>query len=309
MSVGVLVNARAGVAKRDPGFVERVEALMPPGRVRATWSAEEIGPALEGFQERGLDLLALVGGDGTVGATLTRLLEGWPAETRPAVALLAGGTVNTIPKALGGGGAPEAHLRRLLRGGARAESRRPLVCVRAEDGEKRSGMIFAMGAAVRWLELYYGDSAMGVRGAASVVGRVLGSMTVGGELAKQVFEAAEVEIEVDGEGVGLERSTLLGASSVRDVGLGFQPFHSAGSEPESFHFLASDAGPARLALELPALRLGLEPRRSCMRHYSAKRVALRFAEPQPWSVDADLHPATTRFTLEATEPLRFVLLP
>ena len=309
MSLGVLVNARAGVAKRDPGFVERVEALLPPGHVRATWSAEEIGPALESFQKLDLDVLALVGGDGTVGGTLTRLLECWPQQTRPAVALLAGGTVSTIPKALGGGGDLEAHLRRLARGGARAESRRPLVCARAEDGEKRCGMIFAMGAAVRWLELYYGDSAMGVRGAASVVGRVLASMAVGGELATRVFQAVEVEIEVDEESVDLERVTVLGASSVRDVGLGFRPFHSAGRSPEKFHFLASDARAARLAMELPALRMGLEPRRSCMKHYSARRVDLRFAEPQPWSLDADLYPAAARLTLEVTEPLRFVLLP
>lgn len=309
MSTGVLINARAGAARSDPGFVERVTALLPPGHVRATWSHEEIGPALDAFRKLELDVLALVGGDGTVGGTLTQLLERWPAQTRPAVALVPGGTVNTIAKALGGGAEPEAYLRRLLSTGAREESRRPLVRVRGEDGEVRSGMILALGAAVRWLEMYYGDSAMGVRGAASVVGRVLASMSVGGELARRVFAPVPVSVEVDDTRLDLERFTLLGASSVRDVGLGFRPFHSAGNQPDRFHFLASDAGAARLALELPAFRLGLDPPRSCLQHYSARRVSLGFPEPQPWSIDADLHAPSRTLEVEASEPLRFVLLP
>lgn len=305
--IGVLVNARAGAAKRDPGFVTWVEALLPPGHVRATWSAEEIGPALDAFRAMELEVLALVGGDGTVGGTLTELLARWPAETRPAVALAPGGTVNTIAKSLGGRDGPEAYLRRLVADGARRESPRPLVGVRGDDGDTRSGMIFAMGAAVRWLDLYYNDSPMGVRGAVSVTGRVLASMSVGGRLARRVFSAAPVAIEVEGRPLELDRFTVLGAASVRDVGLGFRPFHSAGSDPERFHFLASAAGALRLALDLPAFRMGVDPPRSCLSHHPARQVSLRFPEPQPWSIDADLHPPSRSLEIEASEPLRFVL--
>ena len=63
---------------------------------------------------------------------------------------------------------------------------------------------------------------------------------------------------------------------------------------------------ARLSLELPAFRFGAAPPRSCMRHFSARRVSLRFPEPQPWSVDADLHPPARSLELDASEPLRFV---
>jgi diacylglycerol kinase (ATP) len=305
-AVGVLVNARAGAAKRDPGFIDRVEALLPPGRVRASWSAEEIGPALDAFREQGVDLLVLVGGDGTVGGTLTELLERWPADTRPAVALAPGGTVNTIARSLGARGGPEAVVRAIIGSEGHRESRRPLIRVTSDSGETRSGMIFVMGAAVRFLQLYYRDSPLGVRGAASTAGRILGSALVGGGLAHSVFDAAPASIDVDGAPLDLERFTVLGASSVRHVGLGFQPFHSAGTDPLRFHFLVSDAGASRLCLELPAFRFGLGLRGSCLRHYPARKVTVRVPEAQPWSVDADFHPSAKELTAEATEPLRFV---
>ncbi len=303
--IGVLVNARAGAAKRDPSFIERVEALLPGGRVRATWSADEIHPALDALREQGVELLILVGGDGTVGGTLTELLEGWPAETRPAVALAPGGTVNTIARSLGARGDPEQTVRRLIDSGGRGSSLRPLVRVRTDSGETRSGMIFVQGAAVKFLRHYY-ESSLGVRGAARTTARILGSAIVGGELAHAVFDPAPVEIEVDGTPLDYTRFTVLGASTVRHVGLGFRPFHSAGTDPLRFHFLVSDAGPSRLALELPAFRFGVSLSGSCLRHFPARRVALRFPEPQAWSVDADFHEPARALEVEATEPLRLV---
>ncbi len=303
--VGVLVNARAGAAKRDPGFIERVETLLPEGRVRATWSADEIRPALSAFREQGVDLLVLVGGDGTVGGTLTELIDGWPGDSRPAVALAPGGTVNTIARSLGATGSAEQTVRHLVESGGRGSSLRPLVRVRTESGETRSGMIFVQGAAVKFLRRYY-ESSLGVRGAASTAARILGSMLVGGRLAHSVFDPAPVAIEVDGAPLDYQEFTVLGAATVRHVGLGFQPFQSAGTDPLRFHFLVSDAGPSRLALELPAFRLGISARGSCLRHFPARRVSLRFPEPQAWSVDADFHEPARSIEVEATEPLRFV---
>jgi len=304
--VGILVNARAGAAKHDPGLVQRIAALLPEGRVQLTSSAEEIPPALDRLRAQEIDLLVLVGGDGTVGGSLTQLLEHWPAEARPAVALAPGGTVNTSAKSLGAREGPEAYLRRLLEARTHDESPRPLVRVRAEGEAAGSGMIFAMGAAVRFLELYYGETGLGVRGAATIVGRVLASLAVGGPLARRFFSPVPVSIEVDGELLDVDRFTVIGASSVRDIGLGFRPFHTAGSDPSRFHLLVSDAGTARLAVELPALRLGLDSPGSCLRHHSARQVSLRFLEPQPWSIDADLHPPARSLEIQATEAIRFV---
>ena len=103
-----------------------------------------------------------------------------------------------------------------------------------------------------------------------------------------------------------ERFTILGAASVRDVGLGFRPFRTAGSDPERIHFLFTDAGAARVCLELPAQRLGLHGLGSCLRHFSPRAVELRFAAPEPWSIDADLYPPSSLLRISAGPAVRFV---
>jgi hypothetical protein len=62
----------------------------------------------------------------------------------------------------------------------------------------------------------------------------------------------------------------------------------------------------RLSVELPALRMGVHGRGSCLRHHPARQVELRFGTPEPWSMDADLYPPTKAVRLSARAPLRFV---
>ncbi|MGI9590518.1 MAG: diacylglycerol kinase family protein [Myxococcota bacterium] len=306
-STGALVNANAGRARRDPALGGRLRTMLGDERVRLTRKAEDVGPALDALREAGVERLMLVGGDGTVGGTLTELLDRWPESSLPSVLVTAGGTVNTIAKSLGCGGPPEAVLARILERGPRELSPRPLVAISTPDGVRRSGMIFANGVAVRWLRMYYEDSSRGFAGASSVVARILGSALVRGALARKVFAPAAARVEVDGALLALERFTVMAASSCVHIGLGFAPFHLAGRDPHRFHFAVTEANAARIAAELPALRLGVKQPGSCIQDHAASRVVLRFPEPQPWSIDADLYPPAEELALEATAPVRFLL--
>ena len=305
---GVIVNARAGAVRRDPGLVERLRGRLSAAQVHATACAVEIDAALDALRALGIDTLVVVGGDGSVGGTLTRLLARWPEAELPAVVIAPGGTVNTISRSLGARGSPERLIERLVAGGPpRVDTRRPLVRARAADGETHDGMVFAAGAAVRWLRLYYEAPRQGPGPAAALVARVVGSASVRGRLAQRVFEPCGVEVTVDGRRLELGCFTALVAASVREIGLGFRPFLTAGRDPERFHLAITDAGPARLSLELPALQLGLGGALSCLHHHSARRVSLHFAGPEPWSVDADVYAPTAALELVATHPLRFLV--
>jgi len=306
--VGTLVNTRAGRARRDPGLVDRLRRHVPAERLHATRSVEEIGPALDALHDAGVDTLAVVGGDGSVGGTLGVLVERWPAENWPRVLLAPGGSVNTIARSLGATGTPETLVERLCRTpDAFTESRRPLIRATPEDAAPRAGMIFANGVAVRWLELYYHDSPLGVVGATQVVARIAGSALVGGELAQRVFAPTAARIELDGSPLDCDHFTVVAASSVLHIGLGFRPFYTAGSDPERFHFAITSAPARRLVREFPMLRIGRVQPGSCVTHHSTRRAHLRFETPQAWSIDADLHPATTELELSATPPLRFLV--
>ncbi len=301
---GVLVNMQARTPLRDPELVQRLRARLGPESIRATYKLQEVDDALRDFRRRRVETLVLVGGDGTAGLTLTRATELLAPDPLPRVALAGGGTVSTVARSFRALRDPERTIQRLLTR-TPTEHPRPLVGVRAQSGAVRYGMIFAMGGATRFLELYY-EGGGGRAGAAAVVLRALASSAIGGTLSKQIFEPVRAHVEVDGKPLDLDAITLLGASTVRDVGLGFRPFASAGSHPSRIHFLAANVSGRRLVAELPALRLGRTTRSSRFVHASTARVELRFETPQPWSLDADLYPAASELQILAGPTVRFL---
>ena len=304
---GVIVNARARRAGRDSRLGERLRRMVPGEYVHFTADADEVDAALAQLHALGVEHLVLVGGDGTVGGTLTPLVAAFGEGPLPRISLVAGGTVNTIAHSLEAHASADQTVRRILEDAQpRLDSVRPLIRVEPDSGPARAGLIFANGVAARWLERYYEGDELGPVAAAGLVGRIAASALLRGRLARNLFAPREVEIAVDGTTLDARAFTVAGASSVRDVGLGFRPFHTAGTDPERFHFLYSAATAARLSVELPALRLGLHGPRSCLRHHAARRVELRFASPEPWSIDADLYPPATRLQLSAWAPIRFI---
>jgi diacylglycerol kinase (ATP) len=303
---GVIVNARARRAGRDPRLAQRLHRHLPEEFVHFTYNADDLTHALEDLRRLAVDTLVLVGGDGTIGGTLTPLVERWGSEPLPRIAVVAGGTVNTIAHSLGAHAAADQVVERILaERPPREEKTRSLIRVEPSRGPTRAGLIFGNGVAARWLDLYYQGEDLGPVAAGALVVRIALSALAGSALAAELFEPREVEIAVDGAKLDARRFTVAGAASVRDVGLGFRPFLSAGTDPDTFHFLHTDASAARLCTELPALRLGWYGAHSCLRHHRARTVEMRFAAPEPWSMDADLYPATDALRLSAWARLRF----
>jgi diacylglycerol kinase family enzyme len=211
--------------------------------------------------------------------------------------------VNTVARSLGARGKPDETLAQLLRGELR-EQRRAVVRVAADGEPPVFGFLFVNGVGVRFLELYYGGPT-GSAGALSVVARVSASALLGGALARRTFAPFEAELEVDGKRAEQTHFTVIGAGAVRHIGLGFAPFHSAGSDPERIHLVCSEASAVQIALELPALRAG-RLRGGSLAHYAFRQAALDLTAPLAWSLDAELFPPARRFAIAAQPALRFL---
>lgn len=303
----MIVNARARRAGRDGRLGERLRRVIPAEFLHFTREPAELDLALDRLHGLGVEHLVLVGGDGTVGGTLTPLVARYGESPLPRVSLVAGGTINTIAHSLGAHASALQTVTRILENEPpRLDSIRPLIRVEPDVGPTRAGLIFANGLASRFLEHYYQGEDLGVVSAATLVGRIATSALLRTALARELFAPREIEISVDGSPLDAHAYTVAGAASVHDVGLGFRPFLSAGSDPERFHFLYSAASATRLSLELPALRLGFHGPTSCLHHHPARSVELRLATPEPWSMDADLYPPATTLRLSAWAPIRFV---
>lgn len=113
--MGVISNPLSGGnRRRGLGAVRRCLQDHPEVPHREVRCAAEVQAALEDFDGRGLDLVAVNSGDGTVQAVLTALLGQERPARRPLLALLRGGTTNMTHQDLGLRGPPADALRRVL---------------------------------------------------------------------------------------------------------------------------------------------------------------------------------------------------
>ena len=285
-------------------MVDRIADLLPHACVRITRGLEEVAPALAALHETGADTLFVVGGDGTITGTLTELLRSWPRDELPALAITPGGTINTISRSLGARGGPEQMLAHFLSRPRAEPVPRAILRVDADRDPPRYGMIFANGAAARWLESYYGGRS-GKLSAASLVARTLASIPVGGKLARDMFHPYAARLEIDGKAED-GQYTVAGAATIRHVGLGFAPFLTAGQHPDRFHWLATAASPTRLGREIPGFAVGVYRHDSCLAHASAAEVKLTLEEPEPYTIDGDLFPACSELRISVGATVGFL---
>lgn len=315
--LAVVVNARAGRVRREPSLRERLIRLVGASRLAWTASTDEASAALLEFRAAGVDALAIVGGDGTVTGTLTPLLRTWKdaTEALPAVALLAGGTINTIARGLGASGAPDRALERLLCDGPSRV--RPIECLALRSAEgcaegsaqdtPRYGMIFGLGVVARWLERYHASAARGRGAAAVVVARTVGSILTRGSLARTLFSPLRAKVETDQVAIGELSLSGVAAGALPEIGLGFRPFFTAGKADGHFHWIWTDTRGPGLVLELPAARLGRARPGGALRHGSTSSLRIRLSQPEIYTLDGDLFGPSASLDLTLGPELRLLI--
>ncbi|AKV04839.1 DAG-kinase catalytic domain protein [Labilithrix luteola] len=256
-----------------------------------TRSLAELDAVMDELAREPPETVLVAGGDGSYMASLSSLVtafakRGRSEEALPAIGLLPGGTVSTVARNWGfhGGGLfanadrdAARYVTRFLEelaSGRTVVTRRPTLRVTTQEGG-RVGFIAGAGLVSRFFEVYDAEGARGYGGAASIVARVFAGSFAQGALAKRILDPVRCTIEVDGAAAPFDRTSLLCASVVRDLGLGMKLLYRAGESLERFHVVSSSLGPARLGPQLPLVRMGL-PLVGTRVDALANEVTLRF---------------------------------
>ena len=129
--IGVVLNPKSSRNRRNPRAASRLARVLgDAGVVREAHSVEELRRIAEEFRALSIDVLAIAGGDGTNHVTLTGFLAVYGDRALPKVALLRGGTMNTVANSIGvRRGRSESLLEGLVRG-SRGASSTPLIASR-----------------------------------------------------------------------------------------------------------------------------------------------------------------------------------
>jgi diacylglycerol kinase (ATP) len=294
MSLAVIVNPHALGVRRQPGLRDRLAAILgDAGEAIETRSPADLERAARRCAERGVQVIATCGGDGTNLMTVTALAEAYGRDRLPVLAILRGGTVNTVAENLGIRGKSEDLLTRLVaqaRAGDLDTRGQDAICVTVPGQKSQIGFLFAAAMGARFLEAYYGGPRPGPAWAGVLAARTIASSLVTGPFARKLFAPLDVDIDVDGRRVTeVPRPTLFVASTVASVGIGMKVAWQAGRQPARFHVICSGLSTVKMALQFRKVVGGQPLDGRPHLDVLAQRATLRFAAPDVFTLDGELY--------------------
>ena len=318
MKIGMISNRRSHRNRHSLAAIEQNGAFEQAILHRPLDGISGIDQTLEFFARSGVEVLAINGGDGTVQAVLTSLLNTRPFRDLPYVAILPGGMTNMSAAGLGLGGSLRKAVERLIRQAADGQTEprvvlRPLLRLRAAcDQPPRYGFFFGAAAIVTAIKLCHRSVyALGLEAG------LANAMTLAGALAHwlfarpsdSLFRPEDMLIALD-DGINERKSLMLVLATTLDrLVLGSRPFWNVGNAP--IRFTAITYPPNGLVRYAARVLFGGDQRRLPEEVYRSRGVhsiALRMA--CDFTVDGELYapPAGRPLLISVSEKLRFIQL-
>jgi diacylglycerol kinase (ATP) len=315
--IGLILNPKSRRHAGDPTAEARfARYLGSDGFVRTVRSVDELLHVAQDFRERDIDVLAIGGGDGTTHVTLGHFLEIYGDRTIPKLALLRGGTMNTVANSVGvPHGTPDQLLRRLVqtyrRGGDRIpfEERHLLRVTASDEPRAHVGFLFGTGVTHGFLAEYYRHANPTPLAAVEVLLRCAASALVGGGTIRRMAEPFRGSATLDGGASWPERDYLaLAAGTIAHIGLGFKPFYRYRERPNAFHALGILASPGAFVRELGRVRRGQPMRPTAAYDAVTSRLAVHgVTKPIRYMIDGDLHDASSDLVVSAGPLVRILI--
>jgi hypothetical protein len=324
--VVVIVNANARRFVETRSLLVDVDRLVE-GRalLHVTRTREELSAAARASV--GARAVVLCGGDGSYSAGVTEIVRAFGDAPLPIFGLAPGGTVGTVPRALGlatSGTSVLEGIARVLHDAASANVEvvtSPTLRIDSE-AETRIGFIFGTGLVARFFELYDARAAeaarvgavdlpsggAGIGTAAKIVARVFAESFYGGPFARRVLDPLRCDVEVDGVRLPWEGSSLVVCSVLRELGLGMRVTWRGGEDPQRPHAVVSGLLPRVLGPRMTRVLRGKPIGGPPEPHFDGltKRLTVSFPDSKgPWVVDGDLRLAR-RVEVTAGPMLRLI---
>jgi diacylglycerol kinase family enzyme len=252
--IGLVVNPGARFHRKNAEVrTELRRILFGHGTMVESESVDALDAIAQRFKDQQIEVLAISGGDGTGSVTLERFLAVYGDTPLPAIALIRGGTMNTVANGLG---IPRQRPERLLsqivlaRKAGRELPLREVDCMVA-DGH--IGFMVGTGALHGFLDVYYeaGAGNPTPATAARVLGHGAVSALLGGNYSKRMAGRVVADVVADGEPWPRRDYLAVAAGTIQEIGLGFRPYHMAGEVPGRFHLLGIHMSTPKFALLLP----------------------------------------------------------
>lgn len=263
MRLGLLSNCHAGLSRASPTALKQTLEDAPEVVHVTTRSSADVPEALACLARRGVTLLAVDGGDGTLQRVLTEVLAGSIFESLPAIAPLPGGRTNMSATDIGSTAPPAAGLVALIRA-LRANTlerrvvKRPVLRVAFGLGTSpQYGMFFGAGVIQRALafkhRLYPERRLQGLFGAGLFLGGALLRVASGSPTG--IFAPDDIGLAFNQTGMATSTDRLetkpfqlVMATTLKRLFLRLCPFWGTENAPLRFTAIAANAARSPVAV-------------------------------------------------------------
>jgi len=310
--IGLITNPRSRANQRDPSKPRKLGHLIGShGTAEATQSIDDLYRVCEEFKKERIDILGISGGDGTMHHTLTAMIKTYGDQPLPPVAILRGGTMNTIANSLGIHGETPKLLFELVDKHRRGVAQELAVFEREvlQVGDKY-GFIFGNGIVYNFLHEYYSTGDPSPSTAAKLILRAAGSTIVGSELSRRIYRRFRARVIADGDTWACEDFITVAAAVVEQIGLGFKPFYRCNERAGMFAVLGIHTSAFGFVADLPRIHAGRPMRRDKAIDAVAREVVFQplTDEKLEYIVDGDTYVCDGELILRTGPKLRFIRL-
>lgn len=310
--VGVLLNPLSGRVRRQFVPLCRLIYRLPRSRVAQVRNHIEIQAAIATWALMENDLLVVVGGDGTLQATLTSLLS-TPGRPIPRVLIVPAGTTNMSAAALGLRGRPIKIIKALARWLAddrHAVGERPTAVLQVADAHQtQCGLFFGAGAIVTGVRYFHQQvrptGLKGLAGPLTAFVRML--LALFSQRARHLLPTVNADINVSGAAHAAPWLLVL-ATTLDKLLLGSTPFW--GTEQHPMRLTAIAQPPARLCRALPAVLRGRpsDTMRQDPGYLSHNADNAGIDHLREYLLDGEIFPVSGTLKIKTSSPVRFITL-
>lgn len=312
--IGVISNSHSKRNKRSMRDIHALLTQHPQVLHRSFDHISELPACLQAMAEAGVTHLVISGGDGTVLAAVSALINDSPFKTPPCLSLLSAGMTNVIAHVVGQPGLPATGLRRLV---VRAEAGetgeiidRPVLSVDFADGRPVErgfligGVGFYQGTQLVRRDIHSLGAKQTFAAKLGIAWSILKIMMFGPG-PRSGFHGEEISLTLDGRRETRNCFMFL-SSTLNEILPGVSPFWGDG--PGRLQLTTIDAPPRRFALAAPRVLRGKpKPWMESAGYLSRRMERLEIEMHSPVMIDGEKFdpPAHGRIVVTAGPVVRF----
>lgn len=313
--VGLLINPLGGKARKRIDTIRQVVATIPQALIYEASDLQGFHTSIDLLLNAEVDLLVIVGGDGTAQAIMTYLFSICPPHQWPLMVIVPGGTTNMTSLDLGVKGRPDEALKRLcaiLQHPVELNfAQRAAICIEQSGADKIYGMFFAVGLIARGVKFSRSDvKKIGITGGIFTILIMLRSL-FGMLLGQQNKEWAPVDLTITQENGVVHQDTYLFAmvSALDHLLLNIRPYW--GNEQAPLHMTMVEQARKRLWQALWPLLTGRgEKLKAADGYHSHNANTLQLNMDDEFIVDGELFRSNGQqapLRISATDPITFLV--